>query len=104
MTDFIEKLTQLREALFDQEEVKRYFALKRAIEADTELMQTNELLRFHQKEMSKNLHDAAKYASEKALFEQYSKAYQNHPLVVNYEACKIEVYALLSQLKNILQK
>lgn len=104
MTDFEEKLGQLREALFDREEVKRYFALKRAIEADSELMKTNELLRLHQKEMAKNLHNPKKYAEEKALFEHYSDVYQNHPLVVNYEACKADVYVLLTQLKNILEK
>ncbi len=104
MTDFEEKVEQLREALFQREEVQRYFSLKRAIEADDELMKTNELLRMHQKEMAKNLHNPKKYAEEKALFEHYSDLYQNHPLVVNYEACKIDVYALLSQLKNILEK
>ncbi len=104
MTDFEEKLEQLRDALFDREEVKRYFALKRAIEADAELIKTNDLQRWHQKEMAKNLHDPKKYAEEKALFEHYSGLYQNHPLVVNYEASKIDVYALLTQLKNILGK
>ena len=104
MTDFEEKVEQFREALLQREEVQRYFSLKRAIEADDELMKTNELLRMHQKEMAKNLHNPKKYAEEKALFEHYSDLYQNHPLVVNYEACKIDVYALLSQLKNILEK
>lgn len=104
MSEFNEKLEELRASLFEQEEVKAYFALKQAIESDVSLMKANELMRFHQKEMAKNLHRPDVYAKEKALFETYSKEYQNHPLVVNYEASKAAVYALLKQIKDILEK
>ncbi len=104
MSEFTERLDQLKTSLFEREEVRQYFALKAAIESDPILMEANANMRFHQKEMAKHMGNLEIYTKEKALFEHFSSVYQNHPLVVNYEQAKNAVHDLLRQLKDILEK
>lgn len=103
MDNISQSLAELQTTLFDQPEVKQFFALRKAIEEDAGLMESNALMRKHQKAMAVSLGDDKAYHREKALFEKYANEYNNHPLVVNYETVKAIVNDLLIQLKTIIE-
>lgn len=97
------KLTELKELLFSQPEIKEYFRLRKALEKDRELMEIEAQIRFHQREMSENIANDEKYFQEKGIYETLKKEYDSHPIVANYEAIKIIVYDMLQQIKDIIE-
>ena len=97
-----EALKTLSNSLFEMDEVKHYFALKQAILDDKELLEINELMRKHQKLMVESINDPEVHKKEKELYFEYKNKYESHPLVVNYEVIKEEVFNILKQISNII--
>ena len=72
------------------------------LEKDESIKKLDEEVRFHQKEMCKNKDNNEIYFKEKALYEELKNKLDNHPILINYQIAKDEVFSLLVDIKNIL--
>ena len=72
------------------------------LEKDESIKKLDEEVRFHQKEMCKNKNNNEIYFKEKALYEELKNKLDNHPILINYQIAKDEVFSLLVDIKNIL--
>lgn len=100
--DIEEALANLKKELYNLEEVKTYFACKKAILEDEHLKETNELMRTHQKKMVEAINDPQVHQQEKEKYLFYKEIYDNHPVVITYENAKKDVYDILKQISNII--
>ena len=102
MRDFDKTLNEFKEELFSEDCVKEYFYYKNLLDNDVSLKKLDEEVRFHQKEMCRNKNDNETYFKEKAIYEELKNKLDNHPILVNYQIAKDEVFSLLVDIKNIL--
>lgn len=103
MNSFEEKLSILKEKLFNEESVKTYFSLKEQIEKSVELNNLRAKISFYAQEMTKNMDNDEIYFKSKEAYERVLKEYNFHPLIVDYNQVNEEVNNLLKQLKVILE-
>ncbi len=99
MTDIEKKLEIVKEELYSDSSVMEYFRLKKAIEENEELKKLDIEIRKIQKEVCRknnkqNILDDEKLKELKAKFD-------NHPLIVNYNKVKEEVFSLLNEIKEV---
>ena len=85
-----EALEKLAKELYALPEVKEYLELKESIENDKELKEMRLEIARLTNEGKKEEHD------------NLLKVYNSHPLVVNYQVAREELYNLLNQIKDIL--
>lgn len=91
--DEILKLTDnLRQSLMDLSEIKEFLRLKDLYENNQELAE----MRLNIARLTQD----GKEAEKKNLL----AIYNSHPLVVNYNAAKEEVYLILEAIKNIIDE
>lgn len=102
MSDFDKTLKEFKKELFNEQCVKEYFYYKNLLEKDESIKKLDEEVRFHQKEMCKNKNNNEIYFKEKALYEKLKNKLDNHPILINYQIAKDEVFSLLVDIKNIL--
>lgn len=103
MNDFDKKLGDAKNELFSLPLIKEYFIVKSQIENNVELIELNDKLKLAQKAMSKSIDDDDLYHKNKKDYEELMIKYNLHPLIVNYQNLKEEVYTLLTQIKDILE-
>ena len=104
MNNFEESLNSLKEELFNLEEVKAYFKLKNEIENNEELISLTKEISHLQRMMTLNIDDYEKHLDYKTQYEICLKKYNNHPIIVNFENVKEEVYQILTSIKTIIEK
>ena len=97
-----ELIASLKEDLLKEECVKEYLFYKQIIENDTSIKKLDEEVRFHQKEMCKNKDNNELYFKEKNIYEELKNRFDNHPVVINYQIAREEVFSLLVDIKRIL--
>lgn len=85
-----EALEKLAKELYALPEVQEYLVLKENIENDKELKEMRLEIARLTNEGKKEEHD------------NLLKVYNSHPLVVNYQVAREELYNLLNQIKDIL--
>ena len=102
MSDFDKTLEEFKKELFNEQCVKEYFYYKNLLEKDESIKKLDEEVRFHQKEMCKNKNNNEAYFKEKAIYEELKNKLDNHPILINYQIAKDEVFSLLVDIKNIL--
>ena len=102
MSDFDKTLKEFKKELFNEQCVKEYFYYKNLLEKDESIKKLDEEVRFHQKEMCKNKNNNEAYFKEKAIYEELKNKLDNHPILINYQIAKDEVFSLLVDIKNIL--
>ena len=97
-----ELLSSLKEELQNEECIKQYFYYKNLVEKDASLKALDEEVRFHQKEMCRNKDNNEVYFKEKAIYEELKNKLDQHPILINYQIAKDEVFSLLVDIKNLL--
>lgn len=102
MTNIDKVLNEFKDELFNEPCVKEYFYYKNLLENDESIKKLDEEVRFHQKEMCKNKDNNEKYFEEKSLYEDLKNKLDSHPILVNYQIAKEEVFSLLVDIKHIL--
>ena len=85
-----EALEKLASELNSLPEVQEFLSLKESLEKDKELKEMRLEIARLSNEGKKEEHD------------NLLKVYNSHPVVVNYQAAREEVYSLLRQIKDIL--
>ena len=85
-----EALEKLAKELYSLSEVKEYLELKESVENDKELKEMRLEIARLTNEGKKEEHD------------NLLSVYNSHPLVVNYQVVREEIYNLLNQIKDIL--
>ena len=85
-----EALEKLASELNSLPEVQEFLSLKESLEKDKELKEMRLEIARLSNEGKKEEHD------------NLLKVYNSHPLVVNYQTAREEVYSLLRQIKDIL--
>ena len=85
-----EALEKLANELYALPEVQEYLVLKENLEKDEELREMRIEIARLTNEGKKEEHD------------NLLKVYNSHPLVVNYQVAREELYNLLNQIKDIL--
>ena len=97
-----ELLSSLKEELQNEECIKQYFYYKNLVEKDASLKALDEEVRFHQKEMCRNKDNNEVYFKEKAIYEELKNKLDQHPILINYQIAKDEVFSFLVDIKNLL--
>ena len=91
MNDLDTILQELKETLYQREEIQEYLKNKKLLEEDASLKKMRDdivRLKKEGKEIERN---------------NLLKIYESHPLVSNFEASKKEVASLIQTLKDIIQ-
>lgn len=104
MNNFDEALDEVKEALYNEKEVQTYFALKEAIQNNEALQELEKEINFTKRQLTLSINDEVKHQEMKEKYIALKSAYENHPLVQNFAIIKEQVYDLLIQMKNILEK
>ncbi len=102
MPKFEDRLIQLEAALFDVTEVRAFLSARQEINGNAELMDLDQKRREAQRLMGLHLNEADSYQRYRDLYDEYTKRYEEHPLIKNYEYLKESVSLLLNQIKDIL--
>lgn len=103
MDNLDQALNRVKDQLFALPEVKLYFGLREQISANHELQTLLKEIRIHQKAMTAAMGQIDLYQAEKTIYNGLMERYKNHPLIVNYEAIKEQVYLLLKQMQAIIE-
>ena len=103
MNDFETKLERCKKLLYEEEIVKEYFRLRDIVQSDPDLVALDHEIHQHQHLMCIHNDDDQIYQNEKHLYEEQMKEFQSNPLVENYFQVREEVYALLNEVKEILE-
>ncbi len=101
MNEVEKKLEIVKDELYSNPLVLEYFRLKKSIEEDKELMELDKKIRTLQKELcyknnKENIDNNESYMALKARFD-------NHPLVINYNKVKEEVFDLLNEIEEVFR-
>ena len=103
MSGFERQLDKCQKLLYDEPIVKEYFRLKKIVQSDEELVRLDKEIHQHQNLMCVHKNDDAIYQNEKKLYEEQLAQFKSNPLVENYFQVREEVYALLTEVKEILE-
>ena len=82
--------------------VKEYFRLREAIQNDERLSSLDKEIKVHQKKMCSNKDNEEVLSKEREVYEKLTIEYESDPLIKNYKQVKDEVYALLYEVKGVL--
>lgn len=103
MNELENKINQCRTLLFEEPIVKEYFRLKKIVDSHPELKNLDKEIHTHQKLMCLHKENDEIYFKEKNLYEGKLHEFNSNPLVENYFQVQEEVYALLNEVKEILE-
>ncbi|MFZ9704410.1 MAG: YlbF family regulator [Bacilli bacterium] len=103
MTKLDSLIDQLAEAVKTLPEVKQFFALREQILGDPFLNECQEKMKHHQKLMMKVLTDQVVYQEHQQAYRHYQQAFDQHPLVQNYQTLKEQLSPLLNELQAIIE-
>lgn len=103
MNEFETQLENCRKLLYDEPIVKEYFRLKHIVQSDKNLVNLDKEIHQHQHLMCIHKEDDEIYQNEKNLYEKKMSEFKANPLVENYFQVREEVYALLNEIKEILE-
>lgn len=101
--DIDHQLNEVKTLINEEPIVQEFFKLRDDIIHNQELKEISRIMHEHQKEMSLHVNNEEIYFREKKLYEEYYQKYHNHPLILNYDYIKEEVYNLLMQVSNLLR-
>ena len=90
MDKIIEKANELKSTLYELEEFKEYFRLKKLVEESSEIKS----LELHLKSLDPNSRE----------YHHLLKEYESYPLIVNFNKAKEEVASILNLVKDIIEK
>ena len=96
LDSFIEEFLSLKE-------VKQYLSLKSEIENSNEIKELSSQVAKAQKDLALSLGKSS-YQDKKKEYEQIKLAYDNHPLITNYNVIKEEISSLVNELVLNLKK
>lgn len=97
-------LNKVHKELFSNSLVVDFFNTRNCINNNIELQEIIDKMHYHQKRMSLSMENEELYKKEKELYEIYQSSYNSHPLIVNYNFLQTEIYNLLSQIADFLNK
>ena len=103
MNEFENKLERCKNLLYEEEIVKEYFRLKNIVQSNPKLVALDQEIHQHQHLMCIHKDDDNIYLNEKNLYEEKMKEFKENPMVENYFQVREEVYALLNEVKEILE-
>lgn len=103
MNEFETQLEKCRKLLYDEPIVKEYFRLKHIVQSDKNLVSLDKEIHQHQRLMCIHKNDDEIYQNEKNLYDEKMSMFKANPLVENYFQVREEVYALLNEIKEILE-
>lgn len=103
MSEFETQLNKCQKLLYDEPVVKEYFRLKKIVQSDEELVQLDKDIHHHQQMMCVHKNDNEIYLREKKLYDEKLAKFKSNPLVENYFQVREEVYALLNEVKEIIE-
>lgn len=96
-------LTDIKKELHSEPCIQEYLRLKSILEKDEGLSNLDKEVKLHQRLMCENRNNKEVFEKEKALYEKASKEFDSNPVVINYKNVKEEVYALLEEIKGVLE-
>ena len=102
MNNIDELLSSLKDELYNEDCVKEYLYYKKIVENDPSIKELDELVRFHQKEMCRNMDNDDAYFKEKSIYEELKAKFDKNPILINYQIAKEEVFSLLVDIKKLL--
>ena len=102
MDEFETALAKLKQALLDSPEAQLFFSLRNNILTDPFLVDLDTRKRHAQQEMAMAMGDDHSYAKWKKEYLSLSEAYDEHPLVANYEEARQALKDRLGQIEAIL--
>lgn len=103
MNEFEKQLDKCQKLLYDEPIVKEYFRLKKIVQSDAELVRLDKEIHQHQNLMCVYKDDENIYQNEKKIYDEQLAQFKSNPLVENYFQVREEVYALLNEVKEILE-
>ena len=103
MNEFETQLEKCQKLLYDEPVVKEYFRLKKIVQSDSELVKLDKEIHQHQNLMCIHKDDEEIYQNEKRIYDEQLVQFKSNPLVENYFQVREEVYALLNEVKEILE-
>lgn len=103
MNEFENQLEKCQKLLYDEPIVKEYFHLKKIVQSDAELVRLDKEIHQHQNLMCVHKDDEDIYQNEKKIYDEQLAQFKSNPLVENYFQVREEVYALLNEVKEILE-
>lgn len=99
--DLKNKLDQFIDEFLEVKEVKQYLLLKEEILSSDEIKELEKNLKQAQKDVALSL-GKSNYEENKNRYFSLKKAYDEHPLIVNFNVMQEEVSYLLKTLENKL--
>ena len=103
MSEFENQLEKCQKLLYDEPIVKEYFRLRKIVQSDKELVRLDKEIHQHQQLMCVHKNDDEIYLNEKKIYEEELAQFKANPLVENYFQVREEVYALLNEVKEIIE-
>lgn len=92
------------EKFLSQEEVKKYFILEKEINNSKEIASLRENLKTTQKNLAFSINDKDKYQENLKLYQEAKEAFDNNPLVNNYNLIKEDIYFELKSLEKKIKE
>lgn len=102
MTEIDTLLKEAKNTLYDETIVKEFFRLQKLINENEEINNLDTQMKYHEKEMTKNIDNDDIYFKEKELYQFCKDKLESNPLMQNYNQIFAEVYDLLLEVKSIL--
>ena len=103
MSEFENQLERCQKLLYNEPIVKEYFRLRKIVQSDKELVRLDKEIHQHQQLMCVHKDDDEIYLNEKKIYEEELAQFKANPLVENYFQVREEVYALLNEVKEIIE-
>ena len=103
MSEFENQLERCQKLLYNEPIVKEYFRLRKIVQSDKELVRLDKEIHHHQQLMCVHKNDDEIYFNEKKIYEEELAQFKANPLVENYFQVREEVYALLNEVKEIIE-
>lgn len=98
--DLQDVLDKYIDTFLNQEEVKQYFILEKEIENSQEINNLRENLKNCQKALALSINDKVKYEECLIKYNLAKDAFDNNPIVNNYNIIKEDIYNKLKDLQD----
>ena len=98
--DLKDALDKYIDTFLNQEEVKQYFALEKEIENSQEINILRENLKNSQKALALSINDKVKHEESLIKYNIAKDAFDNNPIVNNYNVIKEDIYNKLMDLQD----
>lgn len=98
--DLQDVLDKYIDTFLNQEEVKQYFILEKEIENSQEIINLRENLKNCQKALALSINDKVKHEEYLIKYNLAKDAFDNNPIVNNYNIIKEDIYNKLKDLQD----